>query len=121
MRDRARPERDVDVGVEREEPLALRLGVAAADGDDHLRALALARSGLSHVRRELRIRLLADRARVEDDDVGLALRRRLAQPEVLEHAFDPLGVVRVHLTAERGDVVAPHQMKGSGVRRSLPI
>ena len=40
VRDRARPERDVDVGVEREEPLALCLGVAAADGDHASRGRA---------------------------------------------------------------------------------
>ena len=33
VRDRAGPERDVDVGIELEDALALRLGVAAADGD----------------------------------------------------------------------------------------
>ena len=33
---------------------------------------------------------------------------RLAEPELLEHAFDPLRVVGVHLAAERGDVVAAH-------------
>ena len=37
VRDRARPEGDVDVRVELEEPLALRLGVAAADGDHRAR------------------------------------------------------------------------------------
>ena len=35
-------------------------------------------------------------------------RRRLAEPELLEHALDALGVVRVHLAAERRDVVAAH-------------
>ena len=40
VRDRARPERDVDERVELEDPLALRLGVAAADGDDELGVLA---------------------------------------------------------------------------------
>ena len=40
MRDRARAERDVDVRVELEEPLALRLGVAAADGDHRVRVVA---------------------------------------------------------------------------------
>ena len=34
VRDRAGAERDVDLRVELEDPLALRLGVAAADGDD---------------------------------------------------------------------------------------
>src|SRR5207237_6085038 len=33
MRDRAGPEGDVDVRIELEEPVALSLGVAAADGD----------------------------------------------------------------------------------------
>ncbi len=116
VRDRARPERDVDVGIEREEPLALRLRVAAADGDDHLGPLALSRRSLTHVRGELRVRLLADRARVEDDDVGLALRRRLAETELLEHALDALGVVGVHLAPERRDVVALHRTKGSDLR-----
>ena len=37
VRDRAGPERDVDVGVELEDPLALRLGVAAADRDHAVR------------------------------------------------------------------------------------
>src|SRR5207249_2139664 len=58
-----------------------------------------------HVGSELRIRLLADRAGVEDDDVRLGLRRRLAEPELFEHPLDALGVVRVHLAPERRDVV----------------
>ena len=37
MGDRAGPERDVDLRVELEDPLALRLGVAAADGDHAIR------------------------------------------------------------------------------------
>ena len=35
----------------------------------------------------------------------------LAEPERLEHALDPLGVVRVHLAAERGDVVPLHRAR----------
>jgi hypothetical protein len=58
------------------------------------------------VRREPRVRLLADRARVEDEDVGVVRLDGLAQAELLEHALDPLRVVGVHLAAERGDVVA---------------
>ena len=108
VRDRAGAERDVDVGVELEDPLALRLGVAAADGDHAVGVLALARRRVAEVRGELRVGLLADRAGVEDDDVGLVGGRRLAEPELLEHALDPLGVVGVHLAAERGDVVAAH-------------
>ena len=108
MRDRARPEGDVDLGVELEDPLALRLCIAAADRDDELGILSLARAGVAEVRGQLRVGLLADRAGVEDEHVGVLLRRRLAEPERLEHALDPLGVVGVHLAAERGDVVSPH-------------
>ena len=71
VRDRAGPERDVDLRVELEDPLALRLGVAAADRDHEVRVLALSRAGVAEVGGELRVGLLADRARVEDDDVGL--------------------------------------------------
>ena len=46
VRDRAGPERDVDVRVEREQPLALCLRVAAADGDDRPGPLALQLRGV---------------------------------------------------------------------------
>ena len=106
------PEGDVDVGVELEDPLALRLGVAAADGDHAVGVAPLARRRLAEVGRELRVGLLADRAGVEDDDVGVLGARRLAEAELLEHALDALGVVSVHLAAEGGDVVAPHLATG---------
>ena len=70
VRDRAGPERDVDERVPLEDPLALRLRVAATDGDDEIGPLALACAGVPEVRGEARVRLLADGARVEDDDVG---------------------------------------------------
>ena len=74
VRDRPRAERDVDLRIEREEPVALRLRVAAADGDDECPDCARLRAaGVAEVGRELRVRLLADRARVEDDDVRLVL------------------------------------------------
>src|SRR5207342_3833330 len=41
VRDRARPERDVDEGVLAEDPIALCFGVAPADGDDALRIALL--------------------------------------------------------------------------------
>ena len=71
VRDRAGPERDVDVGVELEDALALRLGVAAADGDHAVGVVALAGDRLAEIGGELRVGLLADRAGVEDDDVGV--------------------------------------------------
>ena len=45
--DRARPERDVDERVALEDPLALRLRVAAADGDDSVWTAALERCGIA--------------------------------------------------------------------------
>ena len=117
MRDRPRPERDVDLRIEGEEPLPLRFGVAAADGDYGVRASALLRDRVADVGRELRVRLLADRAGVEHDHVRLFARRRLAEPDVLEHALDPLAVVSVHLAAERRDEVPAHRQNRS---RGLP-
>ncbi len=68
--DRAGPERDVDERVTLEDPLALCFRVAATDGDDEIGTLTLACAGVSEVCGEPGIRLLADGARVEDDDVG---------------------------------------------------
>ena len=112
MRDRTRPERDVDRRIELEDAVALRLGVAPADGDHPIGLLTLSRGRLTHVRRELRVRLLADGARVEDDDVGLVGRRGLTQSELLEHPLDPLAVVSVHLATKGRDVVPAHGCTG---------
>ena len=113
MGDRAGAERDVDVRVEIEDALALRLRVTAADRDDRVRPFALALGGVPHVRGEALVGLLADRARVEDEDVRLVGIDRLAEPELLERALDPLGVVGVHLATERRDVVAAHRGQGT--------
>src|SRR5262245_7847329 len=87
MRDRPGPEGDVDERIEVEEPLALRLRVAAADGDHLLRVVALEHLRVAEVRGEPLVRLLTDRARVEDEDVGVFLRGGLPQPQLLEHAL----------------------------------
>src|SRR5262249_42038866 len=102
------PEGNVDVRIELEEPLALRLRVAAADSDDRAWALALHLRRVSHMGREARVGLLTDRARVEHDHVRLFLRRRLAESGLREQTLDPLGIVGVHLTPERRDVVPAH-------------
>src|SRR5262249_18478783 len=83
VHDRAGPKRDVDLGVEREQPLALGFRVAAADGDHRVRTPALLRDRVADVGGELRVRLLADRARVENDHVGRLTRRRLPEAELL--------------------------------------
>ena len=119
VRDRSRPEGDVDERVQLEDALALGLRVAAADGDHHVRVAPLPRRSVPEIRRQPRVRLLADGARVEDEHVGVVGRRRLTEAERLEHALDALGVVRVHLTAERGDVVTPHRAAIVGVKPAL--
>src|SRR5262249_22676968 len=111
VRDRAWSKGDVDIRIELEQALALRLRVAAADRDHLLRIARLQGLRLRKVRREALIRLLANRAGVEDDHVGLVLGRRLAEPELLEHALDPLRVVSVHLAAKGSDVVPAHEPK----------
>ncbi len=109
MRDRARSERHVDERIELEDPLALGLRVAAAHGDHAVRLGLLQRPRLREMRGEPLVGLLPDRARVEDDHVRLVLRHRLAETDRLEHPGDPLGVVRVHLAPERGDVEPLHR------------
>jgi len=65
-------------------------------------------SRLGEVGSEPLIGLLAHGARVEDDHVGHVLRPRLPQSLRLEHALDPLGIVRVHLASEGRDEVGAH-------------
>src|SRR6188472_503194 len=100
MRNRPGSEGDVDVRIEVEEPPALCLRIAAPDRDHLLGIASLQRSGLREVSREFLVRLFTNRAGVEDEDVRLVLRESLAEPELLQHALDPLAVVRVHLAAE---------------------
>ena len=102
------PERHVDERVALEDPVSLRLRIAAADGHDQIRSASLPGRCVAQVGGELRVRLLPDRARVEHEDVGVGGLRRLADAERLEHALDPLRVVSVHLTPERSHVVPAH-------------
>ena len=98
--DRTRPPGDVDLRVEVEDALLLRLGEAAADGDHEVGILTLSGTGVAEIGGELGVRFLADRARVEDHEIGLLLRDGLPQCKRLNSALDALGVVAVHLTAE---------------------
>ena len=108
VRDRSRAEGDVHERIAVEDPLPLRLGIAPADRDDEIGIPALSGGRVAEVRRQLRVRLLPDRAGVEHEHVCLFRGGRLAEPERLEHALDALRVVGVHLTAERGQVVPAH-------------
>ena len=102
---------EVDERVQLEQLVLDRLRPAAAD-HDHLGRVALLGGARVHQARvEALVGLLADRAGVEHEHVGVLGRRRLAQPERLEQALHALGVVDVHLAAERGDAVAAHRGK----------
>src|SRR5947209_1134417 len=106
-------ERDVDEGKPREHLVLDRLRPAAADADDPGWILGLQTLGVPEVRDEAIIRLLTDRARVEQDQVRAVLRLGLGVAEGFEHSLHAFGVVLVHLTAERGDVVTLH-LAGQG-------
>ena len=73
-----------------------------------LRVLGLQPLGLAEVPDQPVVGLLADRAGVEEDQVGVVARGRLAVAERLEHALHPLRVVLVHLAPEGGEVVGLH-------------
>ena len=68
-------ERDVDERELAEHLLLDRLRPAAADADDPLRVAPLERLGLVQVGDEALVGLLADRAGVEEDQVGVGARR----------------------------------------------
>ena len=100
----AGPERHVDEREPREHTLLHRLRPAAADPDHALGVAPLERPRLVQVRDEALVGLLSDRAGVEEDQVGVRAFGHLGVAERLEHALHVLGVVLVHLAAERGDV-----------------
>ena len=99
-------EGDVDEREALEDLVLDRLGPAAADADHALGVLGLEALGLAEVGDEAAVGGLADRAGVEEDQVGVGALRRLRVAERLEHALHPLGVVLVHLAPERRDVIA---------------
>ena len=101
-------EGDVDEREAAEDLVLDRLGPAAAHPDHPVGVAALERARLAEVGHEALVGLLADRAGVEQDQVGVGARLRLRVAERLEHALHALGVVRVHLAPERRHVVALH-------------
>ncbi len=112
--DLAGAEGDVDEGEALEDLVLDRLRPAAADADHALGVFGLEPLRLAEVGDEAVVRRLADRAGVEEDQVGAFAIGRLLIAQRLEHAAHALGVVHVHLTAERRDVVpltAPHRAR----------
>ena len=105
-------ESDVDERELAEDLVLDRLGPAAADPDDALGVLVLQPFRFMEVRDEAVVGVLADRAGVEEDQVGVAALFGLVVTERREHAFHALGIVRVHLAPESGDVELLHRCRG---------
>jgi len=97
--DRGGPEYQVHLGRAVQDLPLPELGHAAHHADQDLGPLLLQQTKLPQARENLVLRLLADRARVEQDEVGVLGDLRELVPLTLEQTRDPLGVVLVHLAA----------------------
>ncbi len=104
-RDLARAESHVDEREALEDLVLDRLRPATADADHALGVLGLQPLRVAEVGEEAAVGRLTDRAGVEEDQVGLVALGRGGVAERLEHALHALGVVLVHLTAERRHVI----------------
>jgi hypothetical protein len=109
-------ERNVDEREAAEYLVLHRLRPATPDPDDPRGIFRLQPLGLTEVGDEAVVRRLADRAGVEEDQVGAVALGRLRVAERVEHPLHPLGVVLVHLAPEGGQVVAA----GHGLRITHP-
>ena len=99
---RLRPEHHVDVGRTLDDRRAFLAGHAAADADQH--ALLLEVLDAAEVGEHLLLRLLAHRAGVEEDEVGLVhVLGGLVALGGVEHVGHLVRVVLVHLAAEGFD------------------
>ena len=95
----------------------MELRHAAHHPDHHVGARALQRPELAELREHLVLGLLADRAGVEEDEVGVVLAVGQLVVVRLEQTRDTLGVVLVHLTAVRDQVELCHEYQGSMLLR----
>ena len=102
-RDVVRPDEEVDLGRTVEDGAALELGHAAPDADDELAAVLDLLQPAQRVEQLLR-GLLAHRARIDEDEVRVRRARRAPMAFGQQQPRDLLGVVHVHLAAERLDV-----------------
>ena len=101
-----RPDDHVDGARSREDGVTFLLRDASGDGDN--RAVAGFEPvvmNFAEPREQLLFGLLANAARVDDDDIGVAIVVSGLVARLLEEAGHPLRVMKVHLTAERLDQV----------------
>ena len=97
-----------DAGRTFQDGVAFLLRDAAGDGDDRIVALLGGElPQLAEPRVELVLGALAHAARVDDDDVGVRGLLGGLVARLLEQPGHALGVVDVHLAAERFDQVFP--------------
>jgi hypothetical protein len=100
-----RAEHHVDEGRARDDGRALLAGDATADADDEVGVRLLQMTHPAEVVEHLFLGLLAHRAGVEEDDVGVFRRAGRGQPfGRIEHVGHLVRVVLVHLAAEGFDV-----------------
>ena len=112
-----RAEHDVDVGRAAHDRRALLARDAAADADDEVRSRALQFAHAAEIVEHALLRLLAHRAGVEQDDVGvLGTVGEREAVAVGEHVGHAVRVVLVHLAPEGADVeLAGHRaVSGAG-------
>ena len=107
LRDVVRADDEVDALELLDEALALLLRDAAGDDDHEIALVALLLGEAADLAPELLLGLLAHAAGVEDDHVRDA-RLGLGVARATQDFVHPLGVVHVHLTAERRDRVGGH-------------
>src|SRR3954463_10549457 len=115
---RLRPEHHVDERRTLDDRRAFLARDAAADRDHQAGIGALQMPHAPEVGEHLFLRLLAHRAGVEDDDIGvLGLLGALGAMRGAQHVGNLLRVVLVHLAAESAQVELAHQRAASsGVR-----
>ncbi len=99
---RLRPEHQIDERRARGNPLAFLTGDAAADTDDHLRALLLEQPPFSEQGKHLFLSFLAHRAGIDQQQVGLrGILRADHSMGGLKQILHLAGIVLIHLAAER--------------------
>src|SRR5262245_28831754 len=112
---RLRTEHEVDVGCARDDRTAFLTRDAAAHADDQARPRALEVLHAPQIGEHLLLRLLAHRAGVEEDEVGVL--RALAALVAVgggEHVGHAVRVVLVHLAPEGADVDALRHLRVGG-------
>jgi hypothetical protein len=108
LADGRRAEHEIDDGRPPADLVMVKLRHASHHAHDHVRPPRLDLAQFAELREDLVFGLLADRAGVEEDEVGVRfvfgqlVRLRLEQPR------HPLGVVLVHLTAVRDEMKFRH-------------